>query len=209
MQVQNRRVVKKEKKKDFFSALLAQVPLSPPLLWEGATRMCTTYVRTLLLTPLALVVLLVAYVNAKGGSPCCGQPGSAAHCGGGDKTSHPTCRPAPTQTLRASMTSALTPEMLKPSASSLRQEQLSEPGGNLTSPTSQGAMVGCCPTGTGAASRCLLAQGGRVLARCLGGLTHMGPGWVPHGSGTQPLAAPGPFVRAASLTSLGTPWGCG
>lgn len=119
-QVKNRRVVKKEKKKDLFPALLAQVPLRPPLLWEGATRMCTTYVRTLLLTPLALVVLLVAYVNVKGGSPCCGQPGSAAHCGGGDKTSHPTCHPALTQTLGASMTSALMPEMLKPSASSLR-----------------------------------------------------------------------------------------
>lgn len=36
--------------------------------------------------------------------------------------------------------------MLKPSASSLRWEQISEPGGNLPFPPSQGAVVGCCPT---------------------------------------------------------------
>lgn len=35
-----------------------------------------------------------------------------------------------------------------------------------------------------------------------GGLTHMGPGWAPRGSRMQPLAAPGHFVLASSLTSL-------
>lgn len=76
-------------------------------------------------------------------------------------------------------------------------------------PPSQRDAVRCCPAGTGAAGRCALAQGGRALASCPGGLTHTGPGRAPHGSRTQPPAAPGPFVSSGSLTSLSTPWGCG
>lgn len=140
-------------------------------------------------------------------SPC-GQPGSVTHSTDGDNSSHPTHHPALTLTLGVGITTALTPEMFDPSSSSLRQDQISEPEGNLPFPPGQAAAVGCCLMGPGAASQCALAQGGRGLARCPGDLTHTGPGWAPHGSRTRPPAAPGPFVRAGSLTSLGTPWGC-
>lgn len=159
-------------KKDFFKCTACIGPFEP----TSAVASCykdVHDVRALLLLSPALAVLLVTYTYAKGGSPCCGQPGSAAHCGDGKNSSYPTYHPALTQTLGVD---SLTPEILKPAASILRWKQILVLGRNLVFPPSQGATVRCCPTGTGAAGWYTLVQGDRTLAGCLEGTDAHGTG---------------------------------